>query len=450
MKVRYFVLIVFALCFSIIIPNVSSWRAAANAAEFARAAVVDDLNGTVSATQDQSSFPAFRGLALLRDDGIGTGAASWSRVELAEGQFAVIEENTAIQIAELADGLTAGAGTTRVYMSEGKAWFDISNKTGSAGFEVKTPTCALTVRGTIFSVAVDKDGKTTLVVYEGIVAIRAEQDDGTAILDGGGNDVIVEAASGKVEIYFKDDMVSEVVVSGLSPEDLSPLVDGGGYAPGWDGPGWDGPGGVYTVLRGHMDENRREFMREIERQYERQLALNMPPAELAQVLELLNGGGAASPRTLLSDHSLSVMTEGDRLLTPIPGEASVTGSLSAGAGNDGTYSFNVNLGDGTITSAAMNGRYSSITYGLSGGSGTPGFAGSIINGNNFSVTGLTGNVSGPSGPYDNVSGEFGGTAARGFDSLGDIRATGDFAVTFDNMYGPGVVRGHIIDGRRVR
>ena len=59
-------------------------------ADDVRAAVIDDFNGTVKAKQNENELDAFKGLALLRDNALGTGAESWSRLELDEGRFAIV------------------------------------------------------------------------------------------------------------------------------------------------------------------------------------------------------------------------------------------------------------------------------------------------------------------------------------------------------------------------
>jgi hypothetical protein len=210
----------------------------------ARAAVVDDLNGEVRATQNENELAAFKGLALLKENGLGTGAESWSRLELDEGRFALVEENTNIHIAALADGIDKNAKTTRVYMSDGKVWFDVSRELGQGeGFEVKTPVCAIMVRGTVFSVTTG-ESETALAVFKGEAAIRAEKDDGTALLDENGAEVSFTVSGGKAKISVEAETVSAITRSELTSEDWAPLRNGGE----------SGPGGVYSSLRAHMPE----------------------------------------------------------------------------------------------------------------------------------------------------------------------------------------------------
>ena len=436
--------IVIALCFLFC----SAVSAFAAVGDHTRAAVVDDLKGTVTATQNETEMPAFRGLALLRGDRLAAGAESWSRLELNEGQFAVIEENTDIQIMALVDELT-DARTTRVYMSGGKVWFDVlEGLSDGESFEVNTPSCALSVRGTFFSVTA-AENDTTLTVYDGEVALS---------YGGDGDEItIVVGAGNKASVAFETGTVPAVTQSDLTTDDMVPLQIGEE----------EGPGGVYEVLRDQVQENE-EFMRHIEQINQHIIEQSIePPAEpqvdqpveqpaeqpgaegpmdglenmsheeMMRVIDLLQGG-SAFPETLL------VINE-PHMPTPDPYNADIKGRLQAGTGNDGTYGFNVNLGSGEITGGTMNGGYGDfMTYDLHGGTGH-------VSGNDFSVSGFQGSVTdvGFPSPFTDVQAALDGTARNGFDNLGDIGASG----TFEIIYGDGSttygVNGTIVDGWRV-
>ena len=268
------IFIILALCITPLAAVITdAGPAIASADGLARAAVIDDFSGTVKATQNEIEFPAFNGLALSREDELDTGAESWSRLEIDEGQFAIIEENTNIQIAALADGLTE-AKTTRIHMLNGKVWFDVSREVVEGeSFEVKTPTCALSVRGTVFSVIAGEE-ETALAVYNGTVAIRAEKEDGTPLLDRHGNEVYMEVSSGKAKISVMLGSVLRVTLGDLTLEDLLPFLKDGG----------SGAGGVYSILRNHMSSNKN-FMDLLGRGVN-----DMTPANIPGAVELLNGG----------------------------------------------------------------------------------------------------------------------------------------------------------------
>jgi len=459
-KIGLIVSVALILCLTIRAPG------AAFAADHARAAVVDEIKGTVRATQNELEMPAFRGLALLRGDGLAVGAESWSRLELDEGRFAIVEENTDIQISALADGLT-GERVTRVFMSEGKVWFDVSRQLeGGESFEVFTPTCALTVRGTIFSVKF-LNNATSFDVFEGEIAV--------SFYDDGELRVIILGSGEKATVAFNLEIGTAATVTQgeLNMRDLEPFREGAD----------EGPGGVYEALRDQVSENEEftafieqifgvpietlaelfeqpidEFTDQVLDQTAEQITNptvdqltaqapldgleDMTYEEMMQVIDLLKGG-PAFPDTLLDISDLVIsnpLPPGD------PVSASITGRLQAGVGNDGIYSFNIDLGSGAITNGTMSGQYGDfMTYDLKDGAG-------FVSGNNFSLSDFLGSVtdSGYSSPFYDVNAALDGVAGNGFDNLGDLDASGTFEIIYGDdgvMY---EVNGIIYDGWRTQ
>ena len=200
-------------------------------ADTTRAAIVDDYAGTVTATAGGIKLPAVQGMALLRRDYVGTASESWSSLELDEGCYVLIEENSDVQISQIADY----AKNTEITIVGGKMWVYVTTAlTGDESFVVKTPACALSIRGTVFSVSCDEEGSTRTVVYEGTVQLTT--------YDERGDEVVIDVTNSAVEVTMSDGVVVEVVHSELTDEDLAPL-----YAHGWAG-----PGGVETFLRTRM------------------------------------------------------------------------------------------------------------------------------------------------------------------------------------------------------
>ena len=139
------------------LPSGVDGRAASGDVDNAKAAVVDDFLGDVTAVSNGNDMPAFKGLALLRRDSIGTGAESWSSLELTEDRYILVEENSEVQISQLADD----AKNAEITLTAGKIWVIITDKlSDDETFEIKTPTCSLSVRGTVFSVSCDANGGT--------------------------------------------------------------------------------------------------------------------------------------------------------------------------------------------------------------------------------------------------------------------------------------------------
>ena len=207
----------------------------------ARAAVVDDFSGTVSATLDTGDMPAFKGLALIRRNSIGTGTESWSTLELSEGQFALIEENSTVQIAQLADD----AKSAELYMKDGRIWIGIKKMlSDDESFVVNTPSCSFSVRGTVFSVEY-YDNEPTLYVYKGKVEMRAQDENGNPVLDANGNEVIFDVSENcKAGFTVENGVVTEEFTAELTEEDWLPLCS--------DGP--EGAGGAYIKLRECLPE----------------------------------------------------------------------------------------------------------------------------------------------------------------------------------------------------
>ncbi|MDR1508820.1 MAG: FecR domain-containing protein [Synergistaceae bacterium] len=209
----------------------------------ARAAVIDDFAGEVRAVQSDDEFPAFKGLALLRSDSVGTGAESWSSLELDEGQFVMVQENSNVRIALLTDR-AKNAKNTELFVSGGKVWASVSRVLADdESFEVRTPTCAMSVRGTVFSVEYASGGA-RLGVFSGTVEMRARDADGRPILDADGNEVAFQVSEGAAEISVEDGVVTRAERGELTSEDLAPLYALGG----------DGPGGMFKTLRERLKE----------------------------------------------------------------------------------------------------------------------------------------------------------------------------------------------------
>ena len=204
-----------------------------------RAAVVDELSGEVKAQLDDGEMPAFVGLALLRRNSISTGVSSWTILELNEGQFAMIEEKSTLQIEQL----SADARRTGLDLQDGKVWIMVERLlSGDESFTVYTPNCSLSIRGTVFSVSASSSGRedrTRLVVYEGTVVITAQDENGDRILDTQGNEVTYTVTRGTAEIIVANGLVTDARTGDLTDEDMILFFDGGP----------DGPGQIYEVLR---------------------------------------------------------------------------------------------------------------------------------------------------------------------------------------------------------
>ena len=181
----------------------------------ARVAVVDDLSGSVTAMVDSGEVAAFRGLAMRRRDEISTANQSWTCLELDEGQFVLIEENSDVLISRLSDDMK----NVEISLATGKIWVWISEGLGSGeSFEVTTPSCSLSVRGTFFSVSCDIDANVTIAVFEGETRVSTD-DESFDMSAGNAADITVEnGIVSNVRIY-------EITINNVSPFSSGNLSD---------------------------------------------------------------------------------------------------------------------------------------------------------------------------------------------------------------------------------
>ena len=257
-------------------------------------------------------------------------------------------------------------------------------------------------------------------------------------------------------IYYRlafDERTKNMDTKDLTEEQLLELIAFLGSETAFYDPygGWQGfsPLAAFFAAQGAAQElvdNLHDPQADLAAEAERLKALeaNLAAKQDAQVLALdarvweLLAGGQTGPGTSLASPNLNIVSLGDGLLKKA-GNAGVEGNLQSSTGFVGTYSFNVNLFSGAISSGAMSGQAgSSQTFDLSGGMGS-------VNGNTFSVNSLRGAFLDGSTPYS-ASGSLSGTASKGFSSLGDIGASGTYNVRANGSdYG-----GAIVSGRRVR
>ena len=190
----------------------------------ARAAVIEEFRGSVNAVQVTGNMPAFRGLALLRQDRLITFADAWVSLELTEGRFAFIEENSEVFIEKLAD---AAGRDTGLVLVDGKVWVHIADELEyDENFEIITPSVVLAVRGTTFAAEVSGDDM-VLTVFEG--AVEASADD----------EILFVAEPGRVTVRLYDGVISEIIRVPLTLDDIDPLFRFGE----------EGPGGAFEKLR---------------------------------------------------------------------------------------------------------------------------------------------------------------------------------------------------------
>lgn len=137
--------------------------------------------------------------------------------------------------------------------------------------------------------------------------------------------------------------------------------------------------------------------------------------------------------------SLGEQLNSGNMQASIRGDLASTLSSSMGVG---TYGFDVNLSSGAASGGFMRGEFGSVNYqyDVSGGTGK-------VNGNDFALSGFHGTIGDPVALESVSSATLNGTAANGFDKVGDIGASGSY-----DIVGSGYVQdgGIITGGERIK
>lgn len=131
-------------------------------------ALVAEVKGTVSVTPPQGSpTAAQRGMMLPAETSIESAKGSVVLM-LADGSQILVKSKTRV-VLKSPDG---GNGHF-LQMFLGEILANIKKRLGETPpFRLGTPSAVITVRGTRFTVRVDKKGRTTVQVYEGVVEVE--------------------------------------------------------------------------------------------------------------------------------------------------------------------------------------------------------------------------------------------------------------------------------------
>jgi len=137
------------------------------APSFAASAIVTDAGGEAEYSRDSVWAPLTKGLYLQENDSVKTGPSGKASLVLDTGSQIDIGPSTKVQIAKLTDT------DTLLDMAMGELTNKVEKlKEENVSFAVKTPASVCAVRGTKFSVIVDKSGKTRVNVFAGVVSAR--------------------------------------------------------------------------------------------------------------------------------------------------------------------------------------------------------------------------------------------------------------------------------------
>ncbi len=143
-----------------------------------------DIKGTATVEREESGkMDAYENLLLQNKDKLEVASASSARLKMDEDKYAVVEENTKLDI--LAEGDSENS-LTELVVETGNVTTDIENKlSADSSYKVSTPNSVMAVRGTIFMVDVSKaeDGTptTNLKVLRGKVGFAPKDESGNVL-----------------------------------------------------------------------------------------------------------------------------------------------------------------------------------------------------------------------------------------------------------------------------
>lgn len=141
-------------------------------------ALVAEVKGKVSVTPPQgTAAPAQRGMALPAETTIETAKGSVI-LTLADGSQVLVKSKARVVLRS-----PEGSEGRFLQMFLGEILANIKKRLGETPpFRMGTPSAVITVRGTRFSVQVDKKGRTTVQVFEGVVEVEGLAEKPRAVL----------------------------------------------------------------------------------------------------------------------------------------------------------------------------------------------------------------------------------------------------------------------------
>ena len=156
---------------------------------------LENYEGDVTLERSDEDTDIFEGILLQPKDTVTTGKNSEALFLIDSDKHISENANSSLSIKAKGD---ENKGSVNIELLYGDAVFVIDNKLNDkSSFEVKTPNATLSVRGTTFQVAYDKESNTTLVEVENGI-VYADYEDGSQQDE--------EINAGEVRIITEDDV----------------------------------------------------------------------------------------------------------------------------------------------------------------------------------------------------------------------------------------------------
>ncbi len=175
-----------------------------------------EIQGTATVEREGSGkMDAYENLLLQDKDKLEVASASSARLKMDEDKYAVVEENTKLDI--LAEGDSENS-LTELVVETGNVTTDIENKlSADSSYKVSTPNSVMAVRGTIFMVDVSKaeDGTptTNLKVLRGKVGFAPKDESGNVL-----DEIPVEAGQ-ELSMTGNEEPVVQALTDFMNPFD---------------------------------------------------------------------------------------------------------------------------------------------------------------------------------------------------------------------------------------
>lgn len=169
---------------------------------------VYQVNGDATIERENiGSMDAYENLNLVSGDWVKTLTESFLRLKLDEDKYALVEENSVLEIVATGD---AKNSKTDLRLDQGGVTVEVENKLNEdSSFEITTPNSVMAVRGTVFRITtgVDENGNpiTKVTIFEGAVTVQKKNEDGTL-----SEEVAIE--SGKEAIIYEENSEEILVI----------------------------------------------------------------------------------------------------------------------------------------------------------------------------------------------------------------------------------------------
>lgn len=119
---------------------------------------------------DATEERAVLGASFKSGDKITTGPKSRVDIQLGDKSAIRITSNSSMEFSQLLK-TQGGSNETKLFFTKGKLYVNVNKENKNDSFTVSTPTLVAGVRGTAFTIEIDKDEDATVKVVDGSVAV---------------------------------------------------------------------------------------------------------------------------------------------------------------------------------------------------------------------------------------------------------------------------------------